>query len=158
MRPIFSSCGCNLCFAQDEEGELPQLPQQKHRRERAGASAYTLFTKYPLDHLSNSPSLLPGRQLRLLRLQGAERQQRGPVQTQLPDWLEQREVGHSSDEARLVSIIQTHLKLQQRTNYCTHKIFLLKKTTIQNQPKKPPFCPAASLYKTAATNKNIQKR
>lgn len=28
---------------------------------------------------------------------------------------------------RLVSIIQTHLKLQQRTNYCTHQIFLLKK-------------------------------
>lgn len=25
-----------LCFAQDEESELPQLPQQKHRRERAG--------------------------------------------------------------------------------------------------------------------------
>lgn len=94
-----------------------------------------LFSKYPLNQLSKSSSLLPGRQLRLLRLQGAERQQRGPVQTQLPDWLEQREVGDSSDEARLVSIIQTHLKLQQRTNYCTHKIFLLKKKKVKTNKK-----------------------
>lgn len=98
--------------------------------------------------------LLPGRQLRLLRLQGAERQQRGPVQTQLPDWLEQREVGDSSDEERLVSIIQTHLKLQQRTNYCTHKIFLLKKKKkkSQNQQKKPHsvllFCCTKPLLQT----------
>lgn len=30
-----------LCLAQDEESELPQLPQQKHRRERAGVCSVT---------------------------------------------------------------------------------------------------------------------
>lgn len=52
---------------------------------------------------------------------------------------------------------QTHLKLKERTNYRNHRIFLYKKKKKRVKTNKTPSCPAALLYKTAATNENIQK-
>lgn len=66
-----------------------------------------------------------GRQLRILRLQGTKRQQCGPIQTQLPDWLD-RDWGRiilRRGCLHLGLIKQTHLKLKERTNTCTHGIF-----------------------------------
>ncbi len=64
----------------------------------AKADNNTLF-RYYLDCLQLLYMLL-GCQLWILRLQGTQRQQRGPIQTQLPDWLDRGRRRDSGDAQR----------------------------------------------------------
>lgn len=100
-------------------------------------------------------ALFLGRQLRILRLQGTKRQQCGPIQTQLPDWLDRDRRRDSGDterphEERLFAAwfdqTNTPKSSKREQTLCTHGIFfkehlgIKKKRSIKRHPIRRSRC------------------
>lgn len=96
----------------------------------------TEYAQRFLTQILTRPDLTAGCQLWTLRQQGAKRQQRGPIQTQLPARLDRRREAGSGrqkrlEEERLFAARfgpTTHLKLNARSNTLRLQHIFLKNT------------------------------